>query len=124
MRRLTPLTALCLGMLLFAAPAAWACDEFGTMPPQCPMGEMAESMGSSMCHDDGDRMAEDCCDITSTPEPMQALSVENPEFLSVPQVTDLQVVAPLAAAAPTLHSADALRPPDLGRYTLFSSFLL
>ncbi len=123
MRRLNRLIALCVGALLLAAPAAWACGELGAMTPQCPMTAMQGSTGTSMCHDGG-RMSEDCCDFASASEPMQALSVDNAKLLMAPEVTDLRVVAPLAPAALPPHSADALRPPDLGRYTLFSSFLL
>jgi hypothetical protein len=125
MRRLNRLAALCVGVLLLAAPAAWACGELGAMTSQCPMPEMTESMGTSMCHDDG-QMSEDCCDLTSAPEPMQASSFESAKLLTALEVTDLQVVAPPAPAVLPRHStsADAFRPPDLGRYTLFSSFLL
>ncbi len=128
MRRLTRLTALCVGVLLLAAPAAWACGEFGgTVTSKCPMAEMSEmsgSMGTSICHGNG-QMSKDCCDVRSAPEPTQALSFESAKFLTALEVTDLQVVAPLAAALP-LHSTpeDAFRLHDLGRYTLFSSFLL
>ncbi len=128
MSRLAHYTALCVGVLLLAAPAAFACGEVGAMTSQCPMGEMGEMpgpMGTSICHGSG-QMSEDCCDIRSAPEPMQALSYESAKLLTALQVIDLQVVVPLAPAALAPHptSADAFRPPDLGRYTLFSSFLL
>jgi len=118
-------TALCVGVLLLAVPAAWACGEFGAMAAQCPMSERTESMGTSMCHDGG-QMPEVCCDLTSAAEPMQALSVENAKLLAAFEVTDLQEVAPPALVALPLHSTsvDAFWPRDLGRYTLFSSFLL
>ena len=133
MRRLIRLTALALGVLLLAAPAAWACCELGaTVTPKCqmaskcpPVAEMAGSMETSICHDDG-QMAKNCCDARSTPEPTQALPFESAKLLVAFEVTDLRVVASLAPAALPLLStpADAFRLHDLGRYTLFSSFLL
>jgi len=124
MKHLIRLTALCVGLLLLAAPVVWACGEFSAMTPQCPMTEMTDTMGTSMCHDAG--QMSDCCDVTSAPEPMQALSVESAKLLMALEVTDLQVAAALAPAALLLRSmsAEAFRQHDLGRYTLFSSFLL
>lgn len=130
MTSLTRFTALCVGMLLLAVPAAFACGELSAMTSQCPMAEMAEmgempgSTGTSICHDGG-QMTEDCCDMRSAPEPMQALSYESAKLLTALEVTDLQLVAPIAPAAPP-HSTppDGFRLHDLGRYTLFSSFLL
>jgi hypothetical protein len=116
-------------VLLLAAPAAWACGEFGaTVTSKCPMAEMSEmsgSMGTSICHDNG-QMSKDCCDVRSAPELTQALSFESAKLLTALEVTDLQVVAPIAPAALPPHStpADASCLHDLGRYTLFSSFLL
>lgn len=128
MTSLTRFIALCVGMLLLAVPAAFACGELGAMSPDCPMAEMGEmpgQTGTSICHGSG-QMSEDCCDIRSAPEPMQALSYESAKLLTALQVVDLPVVAPIAPAAMPLHStpADAFRLHDLGRYTLFSSFLL
>jgi hypothetical protein len=129
MCRLNKLTALCVGVLLLAAPAAWACGEVGaTAMSPCPMGEMPHrsgSMGTVTCHDDGP-MSEGCCDVRSAPEPMQALTLGSTELLPALEVRDHQQGAPLGLAAlpQQCPPADALRLHDLGRYTLFSSFLL
>jgi hypothetical protein len=128
MRRLTRLTALCVGVLLLAAPAAFACGELGTMTSRCPMAEMADmsgSMGTSICHDSG-QMSKDCCGLPSTPEPIKALSFEGAKLLTALEVTDLEVAAPLTPPGPPPHSTpvDAFHLHDLGRYTLFSSLLL
>ena len=126
MRRLSHLTALCVGMLLLAAPAAWACGELGGMASGCPMsGEMQAPMATSMCHDCG-QMSKDCCEVRSAPEPVPALSFESAKMLAALEVTDLQIgalTAPVARPSPT-PLADSFRLHDLGRYTLFSSFLL
>ena len=131
MRRLNRFTALGVGVLLLAAPAAFACGELGAMASGCPMAEMAEmaemtgSMGISKCHDSGP-ISEDCCDVRSAPEPTQALSFESLKLLTALEVTDLQVEAlPALAGLPRQSMpADAFRLHELGRYTLFSSFLL
>ena len=125
MRHLNRFTVLCVAVLLLAAPSAFACGELGAMlTSPCPMAEMSQSRGTSPCHD-ANQMAEDCCNIQSAPESMQALSFESVKLLVSLEVTDLQVVAPLAPAAmPHATPADAFRLHDLGRYTLFSSFLL
>jgi hypothetical protein len=137
MRSLNRFTALGVGVLLLAAPAASACGDLGVMIPGCPMAEMAEmpemsqmaemagSTGRSPCHSAGE-VGDDCCKVRSAPEPTQALSFASAKLLTVLEVTDLQVVAPLAPAAQPPHftPADASRLHDLGRYTLFSAFLL
>lgn len=124
MRRLSRFTALCIGVLLLAAPAAFACGDLGAMmTSQCPMAEVLRSPDTSMCHDSG-QISNDCCDVRSAPEPMQALSFESAKLLTALEVTDLQVVALPAALPPHSTPADAFRLHDLGRYTLFSSFLL
>ncbi|MCH7665210.1 MAG: hypothetical protein IH936_04685 [Acidobacteria bacterium] len=137
MRRLNRFTVVCVGVLLLAAPAAFACGELGSMATsRCPMvdamAEISESIGSatgstgtSICHDSG-QMSNDCCDARSAPEPMQARSFESVKLLVSLEATDLQVVAPLAPAAlpHATPAADAFHLHDLGRYTLFSSFLL
>lgn len=129
MGRLTRSTALCVGVLLLAAPAAWACGEFGAMVMSpCPMAEMSKmsgSMGALTCHGNGP-MSKRCCDVRPAPEPTQASTFESTERLPAPEVTGHQQVAPLGAMALPLQypPADALRLHELGRYTLFSSFLL
>lgn len=134
MRSLNRLTALCVGVLLLAAPAAFACGELGAMVmSQCPMAdapmnataEMSHSADTSMCHKAG-AMAKDCCDARPAPEPMQAMSFETAKLLAALEVTDPRMMAVAAPACLRPHStpADALRLHDLGRYTLFSSFLL
>ena len=124
MQRLICLTALIVGVMLLAAPAAWTCGELGAMAPRCPMTEMAESMGTSPCHS-SDRMSKDCCDMRSDPEPIGVLSIEGVKLLRTLHAIDPQVVEPAPAALPSLSThADAFRLHDLGRYTLFSSFLL
>lgn len=134
MRRSNRFTALCVGVLLLAAPAVFACGELGAMTTSnCSMseamGEMSESMSSTMgtaiCHD-SDQMSDDCCDVRSAPEPMEALSFESARLLTVLEATELRVaVSPAPAAVPLrAPSADAFRLHELGRYTLFSSFLI
>ena len=140
MRRLHRCTVLCVGVLLLAAPGAFACGELGAMATsRCPMAdamtdamaEMSESMGSTMgstgtskCHDSG-QMSNDCCEVRSAPEPMQARSFEIAKLLVSLEATDLQGVSPLTPAAlPRATPADDFRLHGLGRYTLFSSFLL
>ncbi len=131
MRRLNRFTALCVGVLLLAAPSAFACGELGAMmPSQCSMAEkieMAETAETctSMCHDGG-QMSADCCDVRSAPEPIPALSVESVKLLTALEVTAVQIVA-LPASAVLLRQfapAHAFRLHELGRYTLFSSFLI
>lgn len=130
MRRLNHLTAVCVGLLLLTTPAAFACEEFGAMmSSKCPMAdsmaEMSDSVEMSPCHGAG-QVAEDCCDVRSAPEPTQALSSESVKVLTTLEATDLHLVAPLSPAAPSLRttSADAFCLHELGRYTLYSSFLL
>lgn len=126
MRRLNRYIALCVGALLFAAPAAFACGEIVAMTSQCSMAEMpemAESMGTSSCHDSG-QMTLGCCDIRSALDPVQALSFQSARLLTALDATDLRAVVPLAALPLHLTSVDAFGKSDLERYTLFSSFLL
>ncbi len=95
------------------------------MAEMTAMGEMPSPMGTSICHGNG-QMSKDCCDVRSAPEPTQALSFKSAKLLTALEVTDLLVVVPVAPTALPPHStpADAFRLHDLGRYTLFSSFLL
>ncbi|NNE47713.1 MAG: hypothetical protein HKN37_13750 [Rhodothermales bacterium] len=126
MKRLNRYIAFCAGVLLLAAPAAWACGQIGEMSAECDMPEMAGSMGgTAMCHDGG-QMADDCCDVGPAPDTAQAISFQSLKLLTTLVAVDLQEVAPPAPAAlsPDLLSADGFRLHDLGRYTLFSSFLL
>ena len=126
MTSLTRLTALCVGVLLLAAPAVWACGELGLMSSECDMPEMAGSMsGTSMCHDGG-QMSDECCDVESAPEPLQAVPFESIELLTTLKAADLQVAASLAPDVLPPHSmpVDGFRLHDLGRFALFSSFLL
>lgn len=89
------------------------------------MAEMAGSMGTSMCHD-GSEMSDDCCEAQSAPEPMQALSLESAKLLAALEVTAFQIGESPSPADLSLYSTpvDAFRLHDLGRYTLYSSFLL
>lgn len=126
MRRLTRFTALFAGLLLLAAPTAFACGEIVAMASQCPMAEkteMAEAMDPAMCHDSG-QMTEGCCDVRSAPDSLQALSFESARLLTALDATDLRAVVPPAALPLHLTSVDAFGKSDLERYTLFSSFLL
>ncbi len=80
-------------------------------------------MGPSMCHD-SDETSMDCCAVRSAPEPMPALALETSQLPEALEVTDLRVVTPPSALPPHSAPADAFLLHDLGRYTLFSSFLL
>ena len=86
---------------------------------------MMQSMETSNCHSSGE-MSMDCCSARSAPEPMRTLSVGSARLLTVLVATDYDVVAQLTPAGLPPHStsADAFRLHGLGRYTLFSSFLL
>lgn len=89
------------------------------------MAEMPGPISTSICHACG-QMSGDCCDIRPAPEPTQALTFGSTGLLTALEVTDLEVVAPLAPAVlpPCSALADAFRLHNLGRYTLFSSLLL
>lgn len=102
--------------------------------PDCPMAELAElaelaetaeSMGTAPCHDAG-QMAEDCCDVRSAPEPVQASTFDGSKLLVSLEASNLHVIAPLASVSspPRSTPADAFRSHDLELYTLFSSFLI
>jgi hypothetical protein len=121
MRRLSTLTALILGALLFAAPVAQACGELVAMTPKCPM---AKAMASSKCHGGGE-VPMDCCEVRSAPEPMQAVALAAAKPLPILEASSLQTVSVAAVAQrPSSAPADSSRFHGLGRYTLFSSFLL
>jgi hypothetical protein len=135
MKTLSRLTALSVCALLLASPAAFGCGGPAMMAADCPMvgmdgmGEMADSMPSSMagssCHE-SDQMAEDCCDVEPAPEPIQAPRFETVKLLIALEAADLPVNATLAPPVRPQDWAapDSLRELDVGRYTLFSSFLL
>ena len=121
MRRLYVLTALTLGVLLFAAPAAWACGELIAMTSECPM---AESMVGSMCSGSGP-VSMDCCVARPAPEPMQSLSMGRATHLvALEPVERLAEQSSQLLQPPVATPAGPLAACDLGRYTLFSSFLL
>ena len=124
---LTRVAALFVCVLLLAVPTVWACGELGQMSSRCEMGEMAGPMDmgcESGC--DSGQMSDGCCDIRSAPEPTQPSSLENTKLLTALEVSDLPVAEPdrEIALSPTFLSADAFHLHDLGRYTLYSSFLL
>jgi hypothetical protein len=121
MRRLSSLTALILGALLFVAPVAQACGELAAMTPKCPM---AKAMASSECHG-GSEAPMDCCEVRSAPKPMQAVSLESARPLPILEASSLQAVpAATVAQRPSSSPADSSRFHELGRYILFSSYLL
>ncbi len=142
-RRLDRLAALFVGALLLAAPAVGAsCGDTGPMAPRCPMPETAgmSAMGGAAhaghaveaaapasetpCHD-ALPATQDCCEVRSAPEPIEALSFEGPQPLLALEAVDLRVAAPLPPTAPQRTApAIADRLHDPGRYTLYSSFLL
>jgi hypothetical protein len=122
MRRLNRFTALALGLLLFAAPAAWACGQLTAMMACCPD---AEPVDMSMCH--GTSQASiDCCTMESAPEPRQASELRTSNLITVLEASDLESGTPTTSAASRADTAPAQSSllHELGRYTLFSSFLL
>lgn len=131
MRSPNRLTALCVGVLLLAAPAAFACGELGAMmTSQCSLAEIiekaeADETAASMCHSAG-QMSADCCDVRTGPERVQASSVESLRLLAALELAGVQIVTLPAFADPLRESVpvDASRLHKLGRYTLFSSFLI
>ncbi len=122
MRRLNRLTALVLGLLLFAAPAAWACGELAAAMACCPE---AEPVDMSMCHG-ASQASMDCCTMDSVPEPRQATELRTPILITVLEAADQELGAPKTSAASREDTAPARSSllHELGRYTLFSSFLL
>ncbi len=122
MRRLNALTAFTLGVLLFAAPAAWACGELMAMTSECPMAPSNEDSTRG----DSAQVPMDCCVVRPASEPMRALSFARASHLAALKAIDRLVVEPLAPAVqpPVATPAGPLAACDLGRYTLFSSFLL
>ena len=130
MRFIANIAVSVLAVLLLAAPAVWACCDAGTMASPCPMGSMQQDAGAAMsmtmpCHA-GDRMSADCCDLEWAPTPVATRALE-----VAPPLVALDVRAPLLMAPPlpvdpTARSAPprSSRLHDLGRYTLFSAFLL
>lgn len=122
MRRLNRLTALALGLLLVAAPATWACGELsGSMA--CHPDTRPVTM--SGCH--GMSQASiDCCSFESATEPRQATGLRSPTLITVLEASDQELGHPRTSAASREDTAPARssRLHELGRYTLFSSFLL
>ncbi len=119
MRRVTALTALSLGVLLFAAPAAWACGEVMAMSSACPMDESPEGMA---CHE-GQMTSMDCCSVQPVPDPTVATSLTK----ATQAATLTEPVGTASLSIPSRPVAAPGRSPsadDLGRYTLFSCFLL
>ena len=123
MRRLNRLTALCAGVLFLATPAAWACSELGSMASDCPM---AGHDDIAICHEVGTASV-DCCQVRPAPEAVQACSLESARPQESPPAADvLPVVTPQAPLAQRANGppGESSRLHDLGRYILFSSFLL
>lgn len=78
-----------------------------------------------MCHN-ASQMSAACCDVRSAPVPAPALSFESIKLLTALEFTGIQIVA-LPVSAEALRQSvptDAFRLHELGRYTLFSSFLI
>ena len=89
----------------------------------CPM---AESSGTTICDEDG-AASMDCCEFRPAPEPVQASSLESVRPSSSLDTAELEPVArPHERRSQSVGRApaDSSRLHDLGRYTLFSSFLL
>ncbi len=120
MRSHARLTALAACLLLFAAPAAWACAELGAMASHCSMEPSSEMPA---CHDAGE-VSMDCCDMKPAPETSQALSSESLKLLMSLGVNELTTTLDVPRQAFGAAVAESIRPPGLERYTLFSSFLL
>ncbi len=143
-RRFDRFVALFVGALLLAAPAVGAsCGDTGPMAPRCPMPETAgmpgpagaahaghaveaaAPAGATPCHGAAP-VPQDCCDVRSAPEPIEALSFEGPRPIRALESVGSQVQAPLPPAAAPQRTASAIadRLHDPGRCTLYSSFLL
>ena len=125
MRHPDGLTALFLAVLLLAVPAAWACVELDEMSSNCPMADMDQSMDPSLCHGGG-QLTDDCCDGESPPESVQALSSDSTRLLVALDLARLPAACP---PEPEFVRSGTAPPDDsrfhsLGRYTLFSAFLL
>jgi hypothetical protein len=85
---------------------------------------MAKAMASSKCYG-GSKAPMDCCEVRSAPEPMQAVSLVSARSLPILEASSLQTVpAATVAQRPSSVPADSSRFHDLGRYILFSSYLL
>jgi hypothetical protein len=120
--------ALCIGVLLLATPTAFGCAGPAMMAADCPMVEMAGmagSMAGPSCHET-DRMAEDCCDVEPAPEPVQAPSFETVKLFVALEAMDRSTMATVIPPVQPLNrvAAGSFSECDVGRYTLFSSFLL
>lgn len=116
------LAALALGLLLFAAPAAWACGELAAAMACCPDSEPVDT---STCHGTS-QASMDCCTMDSAPEPRQATELRSPTLITVLEISDLESGTATTSAASRADTAPAQSSllHELGRYTLFSSFLL
>ena len=121
MRRLTLLTALSLGALLLAGPAAEACGELVETTSEC---SMTQPMDGLACSDSG-HVSPVCCVARPAPDPVASLSFDR----AVHQVTleplgRLAESPSLALQIPVATPAGCQAACDLGRYTLFLSLLL
>ena len=120
MRRLNRLTAVVAVALLSPAPAVWAHGESGGAMACCPASQPADS---PICHG-GQSASMDCCTVRSAP--VQAVSVQSAKLLAQPLALPAdvaQTVSGTRSGAETVP-AHSSRLHELGRYTLFSSFLL
>lgn len=113
---------LIAALLLLAAPAAWACGEVLSAMACCPL---MDAMPSGNCHGQGD-LAMDCCATDSSSDPMAAPPADGARPSPAPVGLVSSAILPARAAAQPRIAAPELssRIHDLGRYTLFSSFLL
>jgi len=118
MNRPNRLVILALGLLLFAAPAAWDCGELAAMTSGCPM---TQAVGASTCHGSGAPSME-CCQAQPATGPMLAsLSQGAKPFvvLEIPSLPSVLVQAPRAASPGTFRAARAQE-----RFALYAAYLL
>lgn len=125
MRHRDGLIELFLAVLLLAVPAAGVCLELDEMSSNCPMVEMGQSMDASLCHGSG-QLTDDCCDEEAPPESTTALSSESTKLLTSLDIAHLPALVPPSPqlVRPGIAPPDDSRWQSLGRFTLFSSFLL
>jgi hypothetical protein len=149
MRRFGQLFIILLGVLIVHVPTASGCaGEVGMMVDDCPMTEMKVDdvpmpddcpMGNMLagqdrqdvparsgdCSDCG-RIADECCDVEPSPEPMSAHTLAGIQYGSTLALAELPVTP---RVAPALQSPQHVPPDerhlsDLRRFTLLSALLL